>query len=212
MTQSILCTLCGSLANFYARFRDIGYYKCSKCQSVMMDPGSYLSSEKEKYRYDQHNNDVNDSGYRNFVKPLVEAVKHYYSPEDSGLDYGAGPGPVTAVILGEQGYSIELYDPFYHPAQKVLNLKYDYIICCEVIEHFKKPAEEFAQLRFLLKENGSIFCMTEMFDDNLDFMSWHYKNDPTHLFFYHEKAISWIKENYCFKEAKIRGRLIHLLV
>lgn len=212
MPPSLCCTLCSSPANYYSCFRDIAYYKCTYCQSFMMDPECYLSPEKEKHRYDQHNNDVNDPGYRNFAKPLVEAVIHSYSPEASGLDYGAGPGPVAAIMLREKGYTAQLFDPYYHPDPSVLSNKYDYIMCCEVIEHFKNPNGEFAKLRSMLRDNGSIFCVTEIVDDDIDFMNWYYKNDPTHLFFYHEHALAWIKKHFKFSGLKREGRLIHFEV
>lgn len=163
----------------------------------------------KKTRYDHHHNDVNDPGYRKFVKPLVDQVRLKFGPEAKGLDYGAGPGPVAAELLKEEGYNVTLYDPFYWPDSTVLNGKYNYIICSEVIEHFRLPAGEFCRLRLMLEPNGSLFCMTEILSDQLDFTGWYYKNDPTHVFFYHRRAFDWIKESCGFSRLTILGRLIH---
>ena len=174
----------------------------------MMDPSYYLSSEDEKKRYDQHNNDVNDLGYRNFVRPLVEAVTRQFSPADRGLDFGAGPGPVVAELLNEQGYCVDLFDLYYHPNLDMQPNSYDYIVCSEVIEHFKKPHAEFTRLRSLLKPGGSLLCFTALINEQCDFINWHYKNDPTHVFFYHQRAIAWIKQEFAFCEVTTRERLI----
>ncbi len=175
----------------------------------MMDPRFALNPEAEKHRYDQHNNDINDSGYRDYVRPLVSEITAAYSSNSCCLDYGAGPGPVVASLLREKGYhNIKPYDPFYYPDRSVLNHKYDLIICSEVIEHFKNPAAEFALLKSLLKPGGSIFCMTQLFNDKINFATWYYKNDPTHLFFYNSRALEWIRTKYQFATLKIDGKVV----
>lgn len=212
MQEAKKCKLCFAAIEILTSFRAKYYYRCTNCQSIMMDPAGYLSSEAEKDRYDQHNNDVNDKGYRNFVKPLVETVLNKFSAGARGLDYGAGSGPVAAAMLEEKGYRVNLYDPYYWNNKMLLDAKYDYIICCEVIEHFTRPAEEFRLLRSLLREGGSLICMTEITSDGLDFEKWYYKNDPTHVFFYHPLALEWIKKEYGFSSLNVDKRLIHFEV
>lgn len=90
----------------------------------------------------------------------------------------------------------------------MLKFKYNYIICCEVIEHFHFPQKEFTLLRSLLKPGGILYCMTEIYSEDIDFINWHYKNDPTHVFFYHKDALKWIQEHFRFSEVKKKNRLI----
>lgn len=175
----------------------------------MMSPADRLSPTEEKDRYDQHKNDVNDQGYRNFVSPLVGKVLKTHPFGSSGLDYGSGSGPVAAVLLREKGYEVSLFDPFYHPDKKVLQRKYNFIICSEVIEHFYRPAEEFRLLSSLLLPGGSLFCMSELLPDQVNFTNWYYKNDPTHVFFYHLTALEWIRKKYSFSSLQVEKRLIH---
>jgi len=208
--ESLNCLLCNGRAEYFATARGNRYYRCTLCRSVMMDPKQFLSPEKEKQRYDQHNNDVYDPGYRKFVQPLVDRITRNYSTETKGLDFGAGSGPVSSVMLKEMGYdAIELYDPYYHPDRSVLSKQYHFIICCEVIEHFQNPAESFKLLRSLLLPDGALFCMTELYSEGLDFMSWYYKNDSTHVFFYHRRAMRWIRKTYGFTDLWIQNRLAH---
>lgn len=164
-----------------------------------MDPAHFPSRDQEHHRYLQHENNVNDPGYQKFVEPLTTAVQKYFKPTHQGLDYGAGPGPVSSHLLNQKGYQINLYDPFFHPDQKVLQQQYDFVICCEVIEHFHHPAQEFKQLRERLKPDGKLFCMTEIYSAQIDFRGWHYKNDATHVIFYHAKTLEYIKNKFGFK-------------
>ncbi|SDK13343.1 Methyltransferase domain-containing protein [Alkalibacterium thalassium] len=176
----------------------------------MLDPLDYLSQEEEKERYKNHNNDVNDPRYQKFVSPIVEKVRDHYDTNHLGLDYGAGTGPVITSLLEKEGYALRLYDPFFHLYPKKLSIKYDYIICSEVIEHFHHPYEEFKSLAEMLKPKGSIFCLTSLYNEEIDFETWYYKNDDTHVFFYHKKALEWIRNKFDFSDFFIDGKLIKL--
>ncbi len=208
MQREVKCALCRSIARHDTCFRNKNYYRCTYCQSVMMAYEDQLNAEMEKERYDQHNNDPADFGYRRFVSPLVEIITKKFSGEAKGLDYGAGPGPVAAIMLGEKAYEVELYDPYYHPDRSPLFKKFDFIICSEVIEHFRDPAKEFSLLRSLLLPQGSLVCLTEILTDDLDFKQWYYKNDPTHVFFYHNRALLFIKKEYNFRSLAVDKRLV----
>ncbi len=210
MDSRLNCLLCGSSTDLILKFRDKCYYRCTNCLSVMLDPAFFISSQEEKQRYEEHNNDVYDQGYRKFVMPLVEKIFLHYSSEASGLDYGAGPGPVASVMLKEKGYRfINRYDPFYHPDRSVLKKKYHFIICSEVMEHFHYPSEDFKLLRSLLMPGGSLFCLTNLYHEHVNFEQWYYKNDPTHVFFYHNLSLEWIKKKYSFNDFQVENRLIH---
>jgi len=78
------------------------------------------------------------------------------------------------------------------------------------MEHFHSPAKEFRLLKDMLNPNGTLYCMTHLYNPDTPFDDWYYKNDPTHVFFYQKKAIEWIKENFEFSSASITGRLIKL--
>ncbi len=209
MQSRVYCPLCSSGTIPFDEFRGRQYYRCLRCHSILLDPKMRLSKEKEKNRYEEHNNDVEDIRYQQFVAPIVEKVKDMFTQSHLGLDFGAGTGPVITKLLREAGYQVELYDPLFYNDPGKLEQKYDYIVCCEVMEHFIFPGRELNLLRSLLKPNGSLFCMTEIYFDQIDFQQWHYKNDPTHVFFYHQHALSWIKSNYGFSGLKRQGRLIH---
>jgi len=167
-----------------------------------------LSLEREKARYETHNNDVHDPEYQRFVSPIVSSALRDLSPSHSGLDFGAGTGPVISKLLRDQGFNIVQYDPFFHDHPALLEDTYDYIVCCEVVEHFCLPSREFALLKRLLKPQGILYCMTELYRQGIDFSNWYYINDPTHVFIYQSTTMEWIRQEYGFSSCAIRDRLI----
>lgn len=164
--------------------------------------------DSETAVYMTHENDVNDPRYQQFVSPITETILKQIPADKSGLDFGAGPGPVISKILTENGYQTKLYDPVFYPDTSVLDQQYDFIICCEVIEHFHQPAVEFARLKSLLNPGGKLFCMTQLFENSIDFAKWHYKNDITHVFFYHRDSLHFIQKQFTFSAIEINQRLI----
>ena len=50
--------------------------------------------------------------------------------------------------------------------------------------------------------------MTNIYNENIDFHNWDYKNDLTHVFIYYKKTIQWIKEEFGFLDVTIEDRLI----
>lgn len=202
------CILCGSSTEKFEIWRNSQYYSCNSCRSLMLDSIDYLEENEEKARYEEHNNDVENKGYQSFVYPIVKEVLNDYKGYDKGLDFGSGTGPVITKLLRDKEYNIKLYDPFFANEPEVLEEKYDYIVSCEVIEHFHNPRKEFKLLRSLLKPGGSLYIMTSIYSEDIDFKTWNYKDDKTHVFFYHKKALEWIKNEFDFAHLKIEKNLI----
>lgn len=202
------CLLCSGNIKIFYKEENKQYYQCETCSSIMLEPKHYLTSEEEKARYKTHNNDVSDIRYQSFVSPIVDAVKEAYNNSHLGLDFGAGTGPVITKMLEDAGYKLNLYDPYFHNYQENLDKNYDYIVCCEVMEHFYSPYQEFKQMSEMLNENGSLFCMTSIYDESINFETWHYKRDDTHVFFYHKKALDWIRDHFDFSEVTSKDKFI----
>jgi len=179
--MSIKCPLCLNNSEHYTTFNKKEYNICQNCNSVFLIPDHFLNSIEEKNRYLKHNNDVFNKNYRNFVSPITTNIIKDFTKESKGLDFGAGTGPVITKILHEKNFNVSVYDPFFHNKPELLNTYYNYIICCEVIEHFYNPNKEFKLLYNLLKNKGKLYCMTEIFDKKIDFSKWSYKSDPTHV-------------------------------
>lgn len=204
----MLCSLCNRTTRNFEIFREREYVQCTNCKAVLLTRDFYLSSQEEKSRYRLHNNDINDPGYKEFVSPVVKKIKAEIPAGSTGLDFGCGTGPVIASELQKSDYKIELYDPFFKPDRKKLKKQYDFIICCEVMEHFHDPLKEFKLLNSLLKRDARLYCKTSLWDEAIGFDGWHYKNDKTHVFFYTKETLEWIKENIGYSNLEIYDELI----
>ncbi len=204
MNQS--CRLCGTLAApFYQEKQK--YFQCPECKGIFTAFEDLPSNTSEKERYEMHTTEI-DTGYKRFVSPIVTQVLQDFKEKNSGLDFGAGRSKIVTRLLQEHNYNITSFDPFFENKVELLEQKYDYITSCEVIEHFYDPKKEFALLKSMLKEEGRLYLMTELYNDSIDFASWYYKNDLTHVFFYTKESLEWIQQAYGFKDLEIDKRLI----
>lgn len=186
------------------------FYVCSHCSGIFRNRENLIGYEEEKKRYEHHNNDVNDPGYQKFVSPITSFVLSNFSPQSFGLDFGSGTGPVISKILKENDYNIQPYDPFFANDQTLLSKSYDYIVCCEVIEHFHNPHLEFKQLYKMLQPGGILICMTHLYSPDINFASWYYKNDPTHVFIYQAATVQYLAGAFLFQSVEVDNRLIVL--
>lgn len=202
------CSLCNNPTTEFYREEHRIFLRCNLCRGILLHPSCYITAEAEKERYLQHNNDVQDPRYREFVSPITRAVMAHFPATATGLDYGCGTGPVAAVQLEENSYTVKLYDPYFEDHPENLEQQYDFIICCEVMEHFFDPHKEFRLLAGLLKSGGKLYCKTSVYSEEMDFASWYYKDDKTHVFLYCRESLEWIRENMDFRELTIEPRLI----
>ena len=204
------CPLCNTESKLFEYIQQKEYFQCDNCWGIFLHPKHYLNPSDEKNRYLQHNNNVEDLGYQNFVQPLVSGILRLQNAADKGLDFGSGTGPVITKLLRAHNYDIQTYDPFFDNQAERLKTSYDYIVSCEVIEHFHHPLKEFELLYALLNTAGNLYLKTHLYTNATDFKSWYYKDDPTHVFIYHEKTMEWIKHKFNFKELTITHRTILL--
>ena len=186
------------------------FFICKNCSGLYKDRKNYVDVRAERRRYEEHNNDVNDIRYQKFVSPITTYVLANFKAHHSGLDFGCGTAPVISKVLQDNGYKIHQFDPFFANKVELLDGTYDYVISCEVIEHFHKPDAEFKLLKNILTTDGALICMTHLYDDDIDFKKWYYKNDPTHVFIYRRETIKFIADHYGFTNCEISNRLIVL--
>jgi len=202
------CPLCyDDSIDLYLGIKERKYLICKRCDLVFVPEKNLLSPEEEKRRYDLHENDIGDSNYQEFLSQLLNPMLEVLNPPALGLDYGCGPGPALANMFEKQGYSMKIYDPFYANDPGVLDKKYDFITCTEVVEHFHEPGKEFSQIINLLKPKGFLGIMTDLRVARKDFKNWHYRRDPTHVCFYSDKTFDWISQEWGLKREKISSRV-----
>lgn len=165
---------------------------------IFADPEAYLPEDEEKAIYDFHQNDAQDTRYREFLSQLSNPLLEKLSTSMTGLDFGSGPGPTLSLMLEEQGMKMSVYDIYYAPDTGQLSRQYDFVTCSEVAEHFCEPGKAWPQLVSLIKLGGWLGVMTWMFTKETaeQFNRWNYKGDPTHVSFYTPETMRWIAQHF----------------
>lgn len=172
------------------------YQHCKNCDLIFVKPGQRLEPDKEKSRYDLHENDPADEQYRKFLSQLYTPLSKKLSLKSTGLDFGSGPGPTLSVMFEEDGQTVHIYDPFYAPDKSVFKRQYDFITTTETPEHLFNPRKEFDLLWSCLKPGGYLGIMTKLVSSLEEFEDWHYRKDDTHVTFYSEETFQWIADHY----------------
>lgn len=191
------CPLCANPdAHDFARAHDRRYFRCRECFLTFLHPDERLDASAERARYETHDNDPSDAGYRSFLRRLADPLMARLVPGMEGLDYGSGPGPTLSLILRENGFETTDYDPFFAPDPAPLQRTWDFVTCSETAEHFFEPGREFATLSGLLRRPGWLGVMTRVLDDDAGFPSWWYVRDPTHVSFYRAETLEWIAAHH----------------
>jgi SAM-dependent methyltransferase len=108
-----------------------------------------------------------------------------------GIDFGCGPGPTLSKLL-ERSVLVRapmaLYDLFYFPDDAALAATYDFVTCTEVIEHLADTGAVCDKLWSMVRPGGVLALMTKRVSSKAAFAKWHYKNDETHISFFHERG------------------------
>lgn len=187
------CPVCGSerVAHFET-VQDRVYYRCQRCRATYLSPDQLPTREEERARYDEHQNDPEDPGYRDFLRRLARPLLKKLPQGAVGIDFGCGPGPALARILSEAGHKVSCYDPFYAPDAALLKSTYDFVTATEVLEHLHAPRETLRLLDALLRPGGYLGVMTEFLTDDSRFGGWYYRQDLTHVVFYCEATLRTI--------------------
>ncbi|MGM0437322.1 MAG: class I SAM-dependent methyltransferase [Bacillota bacterium] len=200
------CRLCGTQSQYINSNKlEEDYYHCPECDLIFMDERDIVSTESEKERYEEHDNNHENEGYVNMFKDFIDrAVEPYFGFSKGAkiLEFGCGPGPVLADLLEEKGVKVDRYDPYFFPDESYKNKKYDLITSTEVFEHLFEPAKEIESLLSILKDNGILSIMTHFHkkgQGDFIFEDWWYKWDKTHIAFYSQKTMKWIAEKYNLK-------------
>lgn len=192
--MNLNCPLCHDDKVFSYQNIKRRYLKCSYCHLIFVHPEDLISLEDEKKRYEVHENDVLSQGYKDFLYNIIDPVKRDVTSHMTGLDYGSGPYPMMEKLLRKEGIYVDSYDPFFN--SNLPKAKYDFIILCEVIEHFHRPHNDLVRIKSLLKDNGLLFIQTSLTDNIEDFKSWYYKNDITHTSFFSMNTLNKLASLY----------------
>jgi hypothetical protein len=202
----MVCPLCRcSRAALDGEAHGRRFFRCSTCELTFVDARHRLDRESELAHYGTHQNDVRDARYRNFLSRLTVPLVERLPAGSEGLDYGSGPAPALAEMLREQGFRVEIYDPFFAPGPGVLRRDYDFVTASEVVEHFFSPREEFERLDGMIRPGGWLGIMTEPRSGTLPLQGWRYARDPTHVSLYAPATLQWLAQHFGWTVEFSRG-------
>ena len=195
------CPLCQQAASPLMRVKEIIFCACETCGLRFKNKAYFPNPADEKAQYDCHENNAYDAGYRRFLGTLTQPLSQVLPQGAQLLDFGSGPvatgqTPTLAMMMQEQGFAASFYDPFYHDDPACLTQDYDAVTATEVIEHFHYPRNMFDRLDKLIRPGGWLAVMTAVYNDTVDFATWHYHRDPTHVAFYRAETFHWIAHHY----------------
>ncbi len=189
------CPLCESTSIYLLLEREERtYYHCLFCDLIFLDPRFYLPEEEEKRRYQLHNNTPENEGYVKMFRDFLDTtILPFVKERGLALDFGCGPGPVLKLLLEEEGFSVDIYDPYFYP-ERGEEKKYHLITSTEVVEHIGKAKELWSHLQETLQSGGYLAVMTHFHPGVDRFSDWWYIKDPTHIVFYSHRTIYYIQE------------------
>jgi hypothetical protein len=148
------------------------------------------AAEEAQERLHRHN--AADPAYRGFVGRLIKPMLAFLRPGDHGLDYRCGWGPAGTELMRDAGMTITRFDPLSGSDEEALTRRYDFVLCCEVAEHFHRPAEEFDRLDTLLEPGGWLAIVTGFAPPGRDVAQVHYRRNPTQAVFYRKASFARI--------------------
>lgn len=184
-SPAVACPVCACPdCTPWVRCGGVDYFDCPRCRAIHLPAAHWLDEQAEADYYRLHRNGIQDPGYRKFLSTLADPLLARLPPASCGLDFGCGPGPALADMLRQAGHAMAVHDPLFFPDPAVLERRYDFITCSEVVEHLRQPAAVFERLFGLLHPGGILAVMTRFPPAAEAFERWHYRRDPTHIVFY----------------------------
>jgi len=193
------CPLCGNRQNKRSLFdkeMQYTYIHCPVCDLIYADTPYIPTPIRERQRYLEHDNTMDNDGYVKMLRGFLESAVLPFASSGSVLEFGCGPGPVLAQLLQQQGFEVDLYDPYFYCNQDWRNKEYDIITATEVFEHLSNPHKNLRQLCNVLKPDAILALMTHFHPGHKTFCQWWYRRDPTHISFYSKSSLCWIERNF----------------
>ncbi len=187
------CRLCGTASPlFFADRRR--FFKCPECALIFTLETAEKSAEEAHYKKQWAETDP--GFWKGQVDVLLRLIERYRAPRHL-LDFGSGSGAMTEEFQ-RRGLKVTPLEPMIHGYLKDQNFSctFDVVVAVEVIEHLPGLWQELKQIERVLDQDGIVVfstLLTNSFIDAADaqqqFAEWWYKDDPTHVSFFCNRAL-----------------------
>jgi hypothetical protein len=215
------CVFCLSSETVERSIRDRSFHACQACGGIYLDRRHLLDPASEKARYGKHNNNLSNTGYREYLERFIVSVFSFSAllSGDEGsigtiFDYGSGPTPALVTLLREKGYEARGWDPYFASDTPRFNHGADLVTSLEVVEHFADPVRDFSLMADCVRGGGFLAVGTQLVldsPDSIDFFAhWWYREDPTHISFYSKKALVLVAERAGLEYLGSDGKSVYL--
>lgn len=180
------CHICNKTTeSFIDTKTNITYYHCHACEYIFKSPECYQDFSAQKERYNLHENNDEDAGYRAYFQRFLDFILPLVAQPKTALDFGCGASSLLAKMLENEGIRCDYYDPIYYPDTPNESKKYELIVSTEVFEHLHAPREVFESLLQRLEKDGYLALQTQFHPNNREnFKKWYYHQDSTHIVFF----------------------------
>jgi SAM-dependent methyltransferase len=202
------CLICQQEVALFNNLKNtITFGYCHACTFIFKPPQTHQAFQEQKKRYDLHQNDPTDEGYKAYFQRFLDfTLPHLHSIENA-LDFGCGKSTLLATMLEKRHISCDVYDPIYHPNETYKTKTYDLIVSTEVFEHLHHPKEVFKALIIRLKKGGFLALQTEFHPNTIEaFQKWYYHLDPTHVVFFTPYTFEVLAQRYGCKVVATDGK------
>jgi len=179
------CPICSTQTQAFVDERHgITYSECPACRYRFKSPQHHPDWTAQKQRYDLHQNDPDDPGYRAYFQRFLDFMLPHVPQKGRVLDFGSGASDLLASMFREQGWDAVRYDPIYYPDEEYRSQYYNLIVSTEVFEHLSDPMATLRHLASFLVPGGHLALQTQFYPEALEaFFDWYYRLDPTHIGF-----------------------------
>ncbi len=172
------------------------YRSCDSCKLIFTDTRYQPTRKEAEKRFKTNKNGIQYPTYLEILKQAFKPDLPFINSSLTGLDYGCGPEPTLSTFLDQEDITCDSYDPIFFP--ELPQKQYDFIFSTECFEHFFLPAKEMQQIKKMLKPEGILIVLTELWTNAEAFAKWNNAKDAMHVSFYHRITMDFICTKYGF--------------
>lgn len=157
----------------------IYYHRCTRCGFIFTIAfDSFSEQDVRDVIYNEQYFLVDPEYAEARPKANAEFIKRQFAwhKSISILDFGGGNGRLATELRADGFSDVDTYDPFVEEFSTWPGIRYDCVVCFEVLQHSNRPRETLGELNSLLKEDGLLLFSTLLQPPDIDEigMGWWY--------------------------------------